>query len=138
MMDLFSNLKNTNLKKAEPLAARMRPVKLEDVVGQEEILAPGKLLRRAIATDTLNSVIFYGPPGTGKTTLANVIANVTKRHFEKINAVTSGKEEIKKLINEATERLGLDNKKTIVFIDEIHRFNKAQQDAYYPPLRVAL
>ena len=132
MMDLFSKVKNTNLKKAEPLAARMRPVKLEDVVGQEEILAPGKLLRRAIATDTLNSVIFYGPPGTGKTTLANVIANVTKRHFEKINAVTSGKEEIKKLINEATERLGLDNKKTIVFIDEIHRFNKAQQDALLP------
>ena len=78
MMDLFSKVKNTNLKKAEPLAARMRPVKLEDVVGQEEILAPGKLLRRAIATDTLNSVIFYGPPGTGKTTLANVLPMLPK------------------------------------------------------------
>lgn len=131
-MDLFSNVRTNNLKKAQPLAARMRPSKLEDVIGQKDILAPGKLLRRAIETDSLNSVIFYGPPGTGKTTLATVIANVTKRHFEKINAVTSGKEEIKKIINEATERLGLDNSKTIVFIDEIHRFNKTQQDALLP------
>ena len=131
-MDLFSSINNKNFKKAEPLASRMRPATLEEVVGQYEIIAPGKLLRKAIETDNLVSVIFYGPPGTGKTTLANVIANTTKRHFEKINAVTSGKEEIKKLIKEASDRLGIDGRKTIVFIDEIHRFNKGQQDALLP------
>lgn len=131
-MDLFEYSREKQLKKSAPLAERMRPSTLEEFVGQEEIIGRGKLLYRAIKADRLSSIIFYGPPGTGKTTLANIIANSTKSHFTKINAVISGKEEIKKIIKEAKERLGMYGQRTVLFIDEIHRFNKSQQDALLP------
>ncbi len=131
-MDLFSFSKEQNLKKSSPLAVRMRPKNLDEFVGQEHILGPGKFLRRAIEADRLGSLIFYGPPGCGKTTLAKVISNITKSHFEIINAVTSGVADIKRIVKEADERLGMYNEKTILFIDEIHRFNKSQQDALLP------
>ena len=131
-MDLFSNLKEEHIKKNAPLADRMRPECIEEVFGQEHILGPGKLLRRAIESDRLSSLIFFGPPGSGKTTIAHVIAKKTSGHFMKINAVTSGVQDIRKLINEAEERIGMYGKQTIVFIDEIHRFNKAQQDVLLP------
>jgi len=131
-LDLFEYSREKQLKKSAPLAERMRPSTLEEFVGQEEVIGRGKLLYRAIKTDRLSSIIFYGPPGTGKTTLANIIANSTKSHFTKINAVISGKEEIKKIIKEAKERLGMYGQRTVLFIDEIHRFNKSQQDALLP------
>ncbi|MDI6600730.1 MAG: replication-associated recombination protein A [Thermoanaerobacteraceae bacterium] len=131
-MDLFEYSRQKNAKSSMPLAMRMRPDSLEEFVGQEHILGKGKVLRRAIEADRLTSLILYGPPGTGKTTLAHIIANTTKSHFERINAVTSGVADIKRVIQEAADRLGMYNKKTIVFIDEIHRFNKAQQDALLP------
>jgi putative ATPase len=132
MMDLFSYSKEQNLKKTAPLAVRMRPQTIEEFIGQEHILGPGKFLRRAIEADRLGSIIFYGPPGSGKTTLAKIISNVTKAHFESINAVTSGVADIKRIVKEANERIGMYNKNTILFIDEIHRFNKTQQDALLP------
>jgi len=104
-MDLFSSLKADNIKKNAPLADRMRPESLEELLGQEHILGPGKLLRRAIETDRLSSLIFYGPPGSGKTTIAHVIAKRTQGHFTKINAVTAGVQDIRKLITEAEERM---------------------------------
>ncbi|KJS20319.1 MAG: ATPase AAA [Clostridiaceae bacterium BRH_c20a] len=131
-MDIFSTLKDEHLKKVSPLADRMRPKTLDELEGQEHLLAPGKLLRRAIESDRLSSIIFHGPPGSGKTTIASVIASVTKGHFTKINAVTAGVQDIRKLIVEAEERLGMYQKTTIVFVDEIHRFNKAQQDVLLP------
>lgn len=131
-MNLFENAQKDFLKKNAPLADRMRPEKIEEIIGQEDILAPGKLLRRAIEADRLTSVIFYGPPGTGKTTIANVIAKRTSGNFAKLNAVTQGVQDLRKLIQEAEDFLNLYQKKTIVFIDEIHRFNKAQQDALLP------
>jgi len=131
-LDLFEYSKEKQLKKSAPLAERMRPSTLEEFVGQEEIIGRGKLLYRAIKADRLSSIIFYGPPGTGKTTLANIIANSTKSHFTRINAVISGKEEIKKIIKEAKERLGMYGQRIVLFIDEIHRFNKSQQDALLP------
>ncbi|MFZ5943337.1 MAG: replication-associated recombination protein A [Bacillota bacterium] len=137
-MDLFSSVKEKSLQKNAPLADRMRPRTLDDVLGQEHILAPGKLLRRAIEADRIKSLVFYGPPGTGKTSLASVIANVTKGHFAKVNAVTSGVQEIRKLIADAEELLGMHQKHTILFIDEIHRFNKAQQDALLPAVESGL
>lgn len=115
-----------------PLAARMRPVTLEEFVGQEQILGPDKLLRRAIEADELTSVIFYGPPGVGKSTLATVIAGATSAHFESFSAVTAGVPELRKVIEAAAQRRKLYGKKTVLFIDEIHRFNKAQQDALLP------
>lgn len=115
-----------------PLAARMRPVKLDEVVGQEHLLGSGKLLRRSIEADQLGSLIFYGAPGTGKTTLAFVIAQTTKAHFTKMNAVTSGVADLRKVVQESEERAKFYNQGTILFIDEIHRFNKAQQDALLP------
>ena len=131
-MDLFSFSKDQNLKKSAPLAVRMRPRNLEEFIGQEHILGKGKFLRRAIEADRLGSIIFYGPPGSGKTTLAKVISNLTKSNFQNLNAVTSGVGDLRQVIKAAEERLGMYNEKTILFIDEIHRFNKSQQDALLP------
>ena len=121
-----------NISREAPLAARMRPRILDEFVGQEHIVGPGRLLRRAIQADQLSSIIFYGPPGTGKTTLAMVIANTTKSHFISINAVLSGVKDIRDAIDEAKERRRLYNQRTILFVDEVHRWNKAQQDALLP------
>jgi len=115
-----------------PLALKMRPVSLDEFTGQEHILGKGRLLKRAIESDKVTSLILFGPPGTGKSALAHIIANKTKSHFVKINAVTSGVEEIRKIIDEAKQRQDLNNKTTILFIDEVHRFNKLQQDALLP------
>lgn len=131
-MDLFQISAEANLKKSAPLADRIRPKTLEGFVGQEHIIGKGKLLYRAIMADKLSSVIFYGPPGTGKTSLARIIANSTKKYFEQLNAVTSGIKEIREIIDRSKERLGMYNNRTILFIDEIHRFNKSQQDALLP------
>lgn len=131
-MDLFEYNIEQNMKKNAPLAARMRPESLEEFVGQEHIIGKGKLLYRAIKADQLNSVIFYGPPGTGKTTLAKIIAKTTKRVFVQLNATTSGIKEIKDVVSGAKTRNGMTGGKTILFIDEIHRFNKTQQDALLP------
>lgn len=131
-MDLFEYNVQSELKKNSPLAYRMRPETLDEFVGQEHIVGPGTLLNRAIQADQLGSVIFYGPPGTGKTTLARIIANTTKAHFSQLNAVTAGKKDIEQVIQEAKTNMGLNGSRTILFIDEIHRFNKAQQDALLP------
>lgn len=131
-MDLFQKQREKIMQKEAPLAARMRPRTLEEFVGQEEIVGEGRLLRRAIAADRLTSLIFYGPPGTGKTTLAMIIANTTRAEFEKLNAVTSGVKDIREVIKRAQDRLGQFSRRTVLFIDEIHRFNKAQQDALLP------
>jgi putative ATPase len=130
--NLFAGLNQDKMKKQTPLAARLRPETLDEVVGQSHILGPGMLLRRAIETDQLGSLIFYGPPGTGKTTLAMVISQATAAAFVRINAVTSGVAELRQVVKEAQERLTYQGQSTIVFIDEIHRFNKAQQDALLP------
>jgi putative ATPase len=133
MMDLFSHAHEQRMRTEAPLAARMRPRTLEEFAGQEDILGPGKLLRRAIEADRLfSSIILWGPPGTGKTTLAMVIANITKSHFDTLSAVLAGKAELKEVIEAATERRKLYQKKTILFVDEVHRWNKAQQDALLP------
>ena len=131
-MDIFDMIQNKTLEKDAPLAARIRPRKLDEVVGQEHILGKNKLLYRAIKADKLGSLILYGPPGTGKTTLAKVIANTTKAHFIQLNATIAGKKDIQQVVEEAKDNLSLTTKKTILFIDEIHRFNKAQQDALLP------
>ena len=132
MMDLFEYMKETALENESPLASRMRPTTLEEVVGQEHIIGKDKLLYRAIKADKLGSVIFYGPPGTGKTTLAKVIANTTSAHFTQLNATTAGKKDMEEVVKEAQQRLGMYGKKTILFVDEIHRFNKGQQDYLLP------
>lgn len=131
-MDLFELAGQQERKRQSPLADRIRPLTMEEFVGQEEIVGPGRLLRRAIESDQLRSAIFYGPPGTGKTTLAKVIANTTKGEFVQLNAVTSGVADIRQVSKEARDRLNLYGKKTVLFIDEIHRFNKSQQDALLP------
>lgn len=131
-MDLFSLNRENNLKKIAPLADRLRPNKLEEFIGQKHIIGEDKLLSRIIKSDKMKSIILYGPPGTGKTTLARIISNTTNMNFEKINAVTSGIKEIREIINRSEELLGMYDKRTILFIDEIHRFNKAQQDALLP------
>ena len=131
-MTLFDQAHAERLAKEAPLAARMRPRKLDEYVGQEHIIGPGRLLRRAIQADQLGSLIFYGPPGTGKTTLARVIANTTRAHFIAINAVLSGVKEIREAIADAQEKAKLYRQRTLLFIDEVHRFNKAQQDALLP------
>lgn len=131
-MDLFEYMKEKNMESESPLAARMRPVSIDEVVGQEHILAPDKLLYRAIKADKLSSVIFYGPPGTGKTTLAQVIAHTTSAEFKQLNATVSGKKDMEEVVSQAQTSLGMYNRKTILFIDEIHRFNKAQQDYLLP------
>ncbi len=131
-MDLFEYSKSKNLKKDSPLASRMRPSSLEEVVGQEHIIGEDKLLYRAITSDKLTSVIFFGPPGTGKTTLAKVIAATTKGEFIQVNATIANKKEMEEVINQAKINIGMYAKKTILFVDEIHRFNKAQQDFLLP------
>lgn len=131
-MDLFEYGRLQQQKNSAPLARRMRPERLEDYVGQSHIVGPGKLLRRAIEADKITSIIFYGPPGVGKTALAQVIAYHTKAEFIRLNAVTAGINDIRQVISEAKERLGMYAKRTILFIDEIHRFNKTQQDALLP------
>jgi len=134
MPDLFESKEKSVNKDKFPLAVRMRPVTLKEFAGQEHILGEGKLLKRAIDADRITSLILYGPPGTGKTTLAHVIANVTKAYFHEINAVVSNVQELKGAIKSAKERECSSGKKTILFIDEIHRFNKAQQDVLMPDI----
>lgn len=131
-MDLFEYMHTQNKKKESPLPARMRPKTLEEFVGQKHIISKDKLLYRAIISDQLRSIIFYGPPGTGKTTLAQIIANTTRADFREMNATTAGKKDIVEAVDQAKMNLGMNGKKTILFIDEIHRFNKAQQDALLP------
>lgn len=130
--DLFDVRSAELIEKEAPLAARMRPRTLDEFIGQEHIVGPGRLLRRAIQKDQLSSVIFYGPPGTGKTTLARIIANTTRAHFIAINAVLAGVADIRQAVTEAQERRGQFGQRTILFVDEVHRFNKAQQDALLP------
>jgi putative ATPase len=133
MSDLFDHAMQERMKSEAPLAARMRPRTLEEFVGQEHIIGEGKLLRRAIESDRLfSSIILWGPPGTGKTTLAQVIANTTKSHFVTISAILAGKADLRVIIAEALERRRLHNIRTILFVDEVHRWNKAQQDALLP------
>jgi putative ATPase len=133
MSDLFDHAMQERMKTEAPLAARMRPRTLEEFIGQEHIVGEGKLLRRAIEADKLfSSIILWGPPGTGKTTLAQVIANTTKSHFETISAILAGKAELKEIVAAALERRRLHNIRTILFVDEVHRWNKAQQDALLP------
>lgn len=131
-MDLFDYMSEKKKEVDSPLASRMRPTKLEEIVGQEHILGKDKLLYRAIVADKLQSLIFYGPPGTGKTTIAKVIANTTKAKFIVLNATTSGKQDITDAVKVAKDHLVMSGNKTIIFIDEIHRFNKMQQDALLP------
>lgn len=131
-MDIFEYMRSTNIEKEAPLAARMRPRTLEEVVGQEHIIGRDKLLYRAIKADKVSSVIFYGPPGTGKTTLARVIANTTSAEFMQINATAAGKKDMEEVVSKAKDTLGMYGKRTILFIDEIHRFNKGQQDYLLP------
>ncbi len=131
-MDLFEYASQKQKEKESPLASRMRPTTLDEVVGQQHIVGKDKLLYRAIKADKLSSVIFYGPPGTGKTTLAKVIANTTSAEFTQINATSAGKKDMEEVVNAAKNTLGMYGKKTILFIDEIHRFNKGQQDYLLP------
>ncbi|WP_099470020.1 replication-associated recombination protein A [Konateibacter massiliensis] len=131
-MDLFEYMRSNTLEKESPLAARLRPRKLEEVVGQQHIIGKDKLLYRAIKADKLSSIIFYGPPGTGKTTIAKVIANTTRAEFTQINATVAGKKDMEQVIEQAKNNLGMYGKKTILFVDEIHRFNKGQQDYLLP------
>ena len=131
-MDLFDYMREQNKEKESPLASRLRPTKLEEVVGQQHIIGKDKLLYRAIKADKLQSVIFYGPPGTGKTTLAKVIAKTTSAEFMQINATSAGKKDLEAVIEKAKQLQGMYGKRTILFIDEIHRFNKGQQDYLLP------
>lgn len=131
-MDLFDYMRETTKEKESPLASRLRPTTLYEVVGQQHIIGKDKLLYRAIKADKLSSVIFYGPPGTGKTTLAKVIANTTSAEFTQINATVAGKKDMEEVVNKAKELKGMYQKRTILFIDEIHRFNKGQQDYLLP------
>ena len=131
-MDLFEYNRNNQLKKEAPLAARLRPTSLDEFVGQEHIIGKDKLLYRAILADKLSSIILYGPPGTGKTTLAKIIANTTKSDFKQINATTAGIKDIKETVDTAKTNLGMTKARGSFFVDEIHRFNKSQQDALLP------
>lgn len=131
-MDMFDYMRKKNGEKESPLASRIRPTSLDEVVGQEHIIGKDKLLYRAIMADKISSIILYGPPGTGKTTLAKVIACTTKAEFMQINATSSGKKDMENVVATAKDNLGMYGKKTILFIDEIHRFNKAQQDYLLP------
>ena len=131
-MDLFEYMAEKQKGAEAPLAARMRPENLDELVGQQEIAGKGHLLYRAIAADKLSSLIFYGPPGTGKTTLARLIARTTKAEFCQLNATSAGKKEMEEIVERAKKNLGGYGKRTILFVDEIHRFNKAQQDYLLP------
>ena len=131
-MDLFDYMRANTMEKESPLASRMRPTTLDEVVGQKHIIGKDKLLYRAIKADKLGSVIFYGPPGTGKTTLAKVIAHTTSARFEQINATVAGKKDMEEIVKNAKDSIGMYGQKTILFVDEIHRFNKSQQDYLLP------
>ena len=131
-MDIFTLREEEEIKKHGPLALRLRPKKLDGFAGQSHLVGEGKPLRRLVESDVLSSLMFYGPPGTGKTTLAEIIAEKTNAAFVRVNAVSSSVSELRKVIEEARQRLAQDGKRTILFIDEIHRFNKAQQDALLP------
>src|SRR5947209_1473422 len=131
-MDLFREMYDQNLRQAQPLAARMRPRTVEEFVGQEHFFGPGKLLRRMLQADRLSSLIFYGPPGTGKTALAHVIAQHTHCRFRQINAVATGIKEVREILEEARIELEQNGMRTILFVDELHRFNRAQQDVLLP------
>ena len=131
-MDLFEYMREQNQKTESPLASRLRPTTLEEVVGQQHIIGKDKLLYRAIQADKLSSIIFYGPPGTGKTTLAKVIAHTTHAEFTQINATAAGKKDMEEVVRQAKDSQGMYGKKTILFVDEIHRFNKGQQDYLLP------
>ena len=131
-MDLFDYMREQNMEKEAPLASRLRPTTMDEVVGQQHIIGKDKLLYRAIKADKLSSIIFYGPPGTGKTTLAKVIANTTSAEFTQINATVAGKKDMEEVVGRAKELQGMYHKKTILFVDEIHRFNKGQQDYLLP------
>ena len=131
-MDLFDYMREQNKETSGPLASRMRPTTLDEVVGQQHIVGKDKLLYRAIKADKLSSIIFYGPPGTGKTTLAKVIAHTTSAEFMQINATSAGKKDMEEVVEQAKANQGMYQKKTILFIDEIHRFNKGQQDYLLP------
>ena len=131
-MDLFDYMRASTQEQESPLASRMRPTTLDEVVGQKHIIGKDKLLYRAIKADQLGSIIFYGPPGPGKTTLAKVIANTTSASFRQINATVAGKKDMEDVVKEAKDALGMYGKKTILFVDEIHRFNKSQQDYLLP------
>src|SRR3990167_7766165 len=130
--DLFENNLEETIRKVAPLAERMRPRTLEDFVGQEHIVGKGKPLRKMIEKGQISSVILWGPPGSGKTSLARLIAHYTKSHFEQFSAVTAGVSDIRRITKEAGDRLKFNKTRTILFVDEIHRFNKAQQDAFLP------
>lgn len=136
--DFFSQNLEHNIQDQAPLAVKMRPETLDEFIGQQHIIGPGKILRRLIAADKLSSVIFYGPPGTGKTSLAKIIANTTRSEFYELNAVTSGKKDIEEVLEKARTNLSVYNKRSILFIDEIHRFNKAQQDLLLPGVEQGL
>lgn len=131
-MDIFDFMRNENMEKDSPLASRLRPTTLDEVVGQEHIIGKDKLLYRAIKADKISSIIFYGPPGTGKTTLAKVIANTTSAEFTQINATVAGKKDMEEVVEKAKQTMGMYGRKTILFVDEIHRFNKGQQDYLLP------
>lgn len=132
VMDLFEYMRNNTQEKESPLAARMRPTSLTEIVGQKHIIGEDKMLYRAIQADKLSSIILYGPPGTGKTTIAKVIANTTSAEFTQINATVAGKKDMEEVVSKAKDNLGMYGKKTILFVDEIHRFNKGQQDYLLP------
>lgn len=131
-MDLFDYMRENTMEKESPLASRLRPRTLDEVVGQQHIIGKDKLLYRAIKADKLGSVIFYGPPGTGKTTLAKVIANTTQADFKQINATVAGKKDMEEVVTEAKNNMGMYGRRTILFVDEIHRFHKGQQDYLLP------
>src|SRR5881409_1232064 len=131
-LSLFAEAARTRAERNAPLAARMRPRTLDEFVGQEHLVGEGRVLRRAIDADQLLSMVFWGPPGAGKTTLARIIASLTSSHFEPVSAVASGVADLRRVVAEARDRLGEQGARTILFIDEIHRFNKAQQDVVLP------
>jgi putative ATPase len=138
-MDLFDHQMQQDMREHAPLADRMRPQTLDEIVGQDHIIGPGSLLRRAIEADRIfASIILCGPPGTGKTTLARVISNVSQAHFESMSAVLAGVADLRKVIEGAKERRRLNRKRTILFVDEVHRWNKAQQDALLPHVETGL
>jgi len=130
--DLFAHAQEERSQREAPLAARIRPRTLDEYIGQEHVVGPGRLLRRAIQADQLSSLIFCGPPGTGKTTLAMIIANTTHSRFESLNAVLAGVKDIRRVVADAQEARDLYGRRTILFVDEVHRWNKAQQDALLP------
>ena len=137
-MDLFGDVRKKNFGRVAPLAVRMRPRSLDEFVGQQHFLGSGKLLRRMLEADRLTSVIFYGPPGTGKTTLASLIAQYTKSHFESVNAAAVGVKEVRQILDDAKDRLANSGQRTVLFLDEIHRFNRAQQDILLPDVEAGL